>query len=196
MSQNVAEKVRELAIPLAADLGYEVIDVTFAREGADWRLRVVIDKRGGVGVDDCERMSKAISPALDDENVINRAYILEVSSPGLDRPLKTDADFRRYEGESVDITALPGRLKAGAANKAGETGGEANPAGEAGSNSAANKRSAARKTGEAGRGGGDKLTGILNRLEGGRVYITDAGGNDISIALEDIKTVKRTVKFK
>ena len=73
------------------------------KEGSNWYLRVYIDKEGGINVDDCELISRALSDLLDEHDFIDEAYVLEVSSPGLGRPLKKDKDFQRSIGEEVEI---------------------------------------------------------------------------------------------
>lgn len=93
--------VRALAEPIAAAAGCEVVDVEFVREGADWYLRVFIDKPGGVMIDDCEAVSRPLSEKLDENDPIPQAYMLEVSSPGLERPFKTSRDFEKAMGEKV-----------------------------------------------------------------------------------------------
>ncbi len=75
----------------------------FVKEGANWYLRVYIDKEGGVTIDDCEAVSRALEAKLDEADPIEQAYILEVSSPGIDRPLKKDEDFVKYQGEMIDV---------------------------------------------------------------------------------------------
>lgn len=100
---GIVETVSALVEPLARKEGLEVVDVTFTREGGRWFLRVFIDKPGGVGVDDCERLSELLSPILDAEDPIPHSYYLEVSSPGLDRPLKRDQDYERFRGRRVTI---------------------------------------------------------------------------------------------
>ena len=108
LSSKIVEKSRLLVEPLVKGLGFDLVDVVFVREGSDWYLRVFIDKRGGILIDDCERLSKEFSNELDREDFISMPYILEVSSPGLDRPLKTDADFIRYKGELLEVRMLQG----------------------------------------------------------------------------------------
>ena len=102
---KVTDAVREIAVPVITDIGggIELIDVEYVKQGPDWYLRIYIDKRGGVTLDDCETVSEALNDILDEKDLIKSKYIFEVSSPGIDRPLKTDADFKRYEGEYVEI---------------------------------------------------------------------------------------------
>ena len=81
----------------------KLADLEFVKEGANWYLRVYIDKEGGVTIDDCEAVSRALEAKLDEADPIEQAYILEVSSPGIDRPLKKDEDFVKYQGEMIDV---------------------------------------------------------------------------------------------
>lgn len=99
----ILEKVQQLLEPILADLTLELVDLEFKREGRDWFLRIFIDKPGGVTLDDCAEVSRGIGAVLEVEDVIETAYRLEVSSPGLDRPLKKPGDFERYRGSKVKI---------------------------------------------------------------------------------------------
>lgn len=81
----------------------ELVDLRFAKEGPKWVLRVYVDKQGGVTLDDCAYFSDRIGSLLDAENAIDRAYVLEVSSPGLDRVIKKPKDYQRFAGKSVKI---------------------------------------------------------------------------------------------
>lgn len=96
-------KTEELVTPLIEQNNFELVDIEYVKEGSNWYLRVYIDKSGGINVDDCELISRALSDKLDEEDFIDDAYILEVSSPGLGRPLKKDKDFERSLGEDVEI---------------------------------------------------------------------------------------------
>lgn len=98
---GVAERVRQLAEPLAQGLSLRVWDVQYAKEGAEWVLKIIIDKDGGVGIDDCVEMTHAIDPVLDQEDPVPQEYVLEVSSPGLDRKLTRPEHFAVYLGEPV-----------------------------------------------------------------------------------------------
>ena len=98
---GVAGKVRELAEPLARELGLSVWDVQYVKEGAEWVLRIYIDKEGGVGIDDCVDMSHAIDPVLDRDDPVPQEYVLEVSSPGLNRKLTRPEHFQAYLDEPV-----------------------------------------------------------------------------------------------
>ena len=98
---NVAQRVWELAEPLAKELGLSLWDVQFVKEGADWFLRVFIDKEEGVSIDACVDMTHALSPVLDKEDPISQEYLLEVSSPGLERRLTRSEHFAAYVGRLV-----------------------------------------------------------------------------------------------
>lgn len=100
--KKVAVRVEELAEPLVEAAGMELVDVEYVRE-QDWVLRVYIDKEGGVDLTDCQTMSEALSTELDKADFIANNYLLEVSSPGIDRVLKKDRDFDRYTGSEVDV---------------------------------------------------------------------------------------------
>ena len=96
-------KTEELLQPLVDAHGFELVDVEYVKEAGNWYLRAYIDKPGGIAVDDCEVISRALSDKLDEEDYIEDSYILEVSSPGLGRPLKKDKDFQRSIGEEVEV---------------------------------------------------------------------------------------------
>jgi ribosome maturation factor RimP len=95
--------IQGFADPLLHDMGMELVDVQFRREGHGWVLRFFIDKEGGVSIDDCADVSREISAYLEVEDLISHAYHLEVSSPGLERPLKKKADFVRFADRLVRI---------------------------------------------------------------------------------------------
>lgn len=97
------KKTEELIMPFIEAEKFELVDVEYVKEGADWYLRVYIDKEGGITVNDCERISRAFNEVLDREDYINDAYIFEVSSPGLLRPLKKDKDYQRNLGNMLEI---------------------------------------------------------------------------------------------
>lgn len=102
MSQDtVSAKVVSIAEPLLASLGIELVEVEYQRVGRSSVLRLFIDKEGGVTLDDCSDVSHELSQLLDVEDFIREHYTLEVSSPGLDRPLKKEADFVRFAGRLV-----------------------------------------------------------------------------------------------
>ena len=100
---NTEAKVLPILELIIAEKGLELVDLEFVKEGVNWYLRVYIDKDGGVNIDDCEAVSRALEVKLDEKDPIEQAYILEVSSPGIDRPLKKDADFVKYQGEIIDV---------------------------------------------------------------------------------------------
>lgn len=95
--------VGEVCESLAEELGFELVDIEYVKEFGSYFLRVFIDKPGGVTSDDCEEMSVRLSPILDEKDPIKEPYYLEVSSPGLDRPLKTDKDLKRNLNKEVEI---------------------------------------------------------------------------------------------
>lgn len=97
------QKTEELITPFVEDKGFELVDVEYVKEGGNWYLRAYIDKLGGITVDDCEVISRSLSDKLDEEDFIEGAYILEVSSPGLGRPLKKEKDFVRSMGQEVEL---------------------------------------------------------------------------------------------
>ena len=103
---NVTEKIWELAEPLASDLGLSIWDVRYVKEGADWFLRIFIEKEGGVSIDDCVEMTHAIDGPLDELDPIKDAYTLEVSSPGAERALTRDEHFEKYIGSKVMVKLI------------------------------------------------------------------------------------------
>ncbi len=100
---DVVTRVTELAGPLAASLGVELVEVEYRQEGGRMVLRLFIDREGGVTLDDCAAVSRELAEVLDVEDFIHCRYSLEVSSPGLDRPLKKPADYERFTGRPVKI---------------------------------------------------------------------------------------------
>lgn len=99
---QVAQKAYELSLPIISELGYELVDVEYKKEGTSFFLRVYIFKKGGVSIDDCERISKTLDPVFEQGLGVIPDFF-EVSSPGLDRPLKTTQDFLRHKDEEVDV---------------------------------------------------------------------------------------------
>ena len=97
------QRAEELLEPILADMNFELVDVEYVKEAGTWYLRSYIDKPGGITVDDCEAVSRQFSDRLDQEDFIEDSYIMEVSSPGLDRPLKKEKDFERNLGREVEI---------------------------------------------------------------------------------------------
>ena len=99
---KIEEAVWTMAEPLAEQNGLDLIEVEFVKEGSEWYLRLYLDKENGtVELDDCEKISRLVSDQLDKKDPIEQAYRLEVSSPGIERPLKRDKDFLRFKGEKV-----------------------------------------------------------------------------------------------
>ena len=96
-------KTESFLMPLMTENNFELVDVEYVKEAGNWYLRAYIDKKGGITVDDCEIISRKLGDWLDEKDFIADSYILEVSSPGLGRPLKKDKDFNRSIGEDVDI---------------------------------------------------------------------------------------------
>ncbi len=101
--ETYEERTERLLLPIVEKAGVEIYDVEYVKEGRDYYLRVYIDKPEGVNIQDCENVSRALSDALDAEDFIPDAYILEVSSPGLGRTLKKDRHLERSLGEQVEI---------------------------------------------------------------------------------------------
>ena len=101
--EEYEQRTEELVMPLIEANHFELVDVEYVKEGSNWYLRVYIDKENGINIDDCELISRALSDLLDEKDFIEDSYILEVSSPGLGRPLKKDKDFERNLMEEVEI---------------------------------------------------------------------------------------------
>lgn len=101
--EEYESRAEALILPIVKEQNLELVDVEYVKEGADWYLRAYIDKPGGVTIDDCEVVSRAFSDLLDANDFIEDAYILEVSSPGLGRPLKKDRDFTRNIGKEIEF---------------------------------------------------------------------------------------------
>ena len=110
------KKITEIAAEMMADFlaaeGYELYNIEFVKEGKDWFLRVYVDMASGegyIGTEDCEKVSRFLSERLDEEDPIEQNYYLEVSSPGMDRPLLTKAHYERYVGSEVEIRLYKGK---------------------------------------------------------------------------------------
>lgn len=101
--RDLINLVSNIAENIAEDLNYDLVDIEYVKEFGDYFLRVYIDKLGGVTIDDCQKMSEALGESLDKDDPIKEAYYLEVSSPGLDRPLKNDKDLKRNIGKDIEI---------------------------------------------------------------------------------------------
>lgn len=100
---SVAERVAELAEPLVEEFGYFLWDVEFVKEGGRRVLRITIDSEEGITIDDCEKVHRAIDPVLDEADPIEEAYYLEVSSPGIERELRTDMHIEACEGWDAEV---------------------------------------------------------------------------------------------
>ena len=100
---KITEKVEALAKPVVEDEGCELWAVEYVREAGSRYLRVLIDKDGGVGIDDCERISRRLDPVLDEADPIPDSYVFEVGSAGAERELKRPSDFERYIGSEVEV---------------------------------------------------------------------------------------------
>ena len=100
---EIIARTEKLVMPIIEENRFELVDVEYVKEGADWHLQIYADKEGGINIDDCVLISRALEKKLDEEDFIKDPYILEVSSPGLGRPLKKDKDFRRNIGKKVEL---------------------------------------------------------------------------------------------
>ena len=103
---NVSSAVWQLAQPIAAELGLEIWDIRFLKEGTDWFLRIFIDKEGGVDIDDCVNMTRAIDKPLDELDPIEQSYCLEVCSPGLERDLTRPEHFVKFRGSDIKVKLI------------------------------------------------------------------------------------------
>jgi len=103
VAKHIEEAVEAIVQEIVQDSNLEVVDVEYVKE-RDWYLRVYLDKEGGIEIDDCQKVSETLEQILDEKDLLTEAYILEVSSPGLDRVLKKARDFEREQGKSVDVT--------------------------------------------------------------------------------------------
>lgn len=96
-------RTEELLLPIIAEHNFELVDVEYVKEAGTWYLRAYVDKEGGISIDDCEVVSRALEAKLDETDFIEDAYILEISSPGLTRPLKKDKDYTRNIGKLIEF---------------------------------------------------------------------------------------------
>ncbi len=103
---RVEDIVTELSAPITESLGLELVDIEYVKEGATWFLRIYIDKPEGITHDDCQAVSIRLGELLDQKDPIPQSYVLEVSSPGIERPLKKPADFVRFRGHMVRATTF------------------------------------------------------------------------------------------
>lgn len=101
--EEIEMKAEKLILPVLEKYGCSLVDVEYVKEAGNWYLRYYIDKEGGVGILDCENVSRAVNPMLDEDDFVPDAYTLEVSSPGLGRALKKDRDFERNIGKEIEI---------------------------------------------------------------------------------------------
>ena len=101
--ESYESRVEAFLLPLMEENNFELVDVEYVKEAGTWYLRAYIDKEGGIAVDDCEVISRRLSDWLDKEDFIDDSYILEVSAPGLGRPLKKEKDYKRSIGREVEV---------------------------------------------------------------------------------------------
>ena len=101
--ESYESRTEQFLLPLMEEYHFELVDVVYVKEAGTWYLRAYIDKEGGIAINDCEMVSRRLSDWLDREDFIEDSYVLEVSSPGLGRPLKKDKDFARSIGKEVDV---------------------------------------------------------------------------------------------
>jgi ribosome maturation factor RimP len=109
--ETYESRTEKFLLPIMEKYNFELVDVEYVKEAGSWYLRAYVDKEGGITVDDCEVVSRLLSDWLDQEDFIEDSYIMEVSSPGLGRPLKKDKDFARSLGEEVEIRLYKARDK-------------------------------------------------------------------------------------
>lgn len=101
--EEYESRTEQLVLPIIEQNHFELVDVEYVKEGSNWYLRVYVDKEGGININDCEVVNRALSDLLDENDFIEGAYILEVSSPGLGRPLKKEKDYLRSMGKEIEI---------------------------------------------------------------------------------------------
>jgi ribosome maturation factor RimP len=104
--REIVDRVRAIIHPIVLNEGMEVVDIEYRRESGGWVLRVILDREGGVTLDDCTRVSQEVGRSLDVEDTLQSSYTLEVSSPGLTRPLKTEKDFMKYLHRLVKVKTV------------------------------------------------------------------------------------------
>ncbi len=103
---RVEAAVAGLAEPIAERLELELVEVEYRKVAGSWQLRVILDKENGIGVEDCRGFSEELGRALDEADLVADSYVLEVSSPGVERPLKKEDDFRRFAGRRVQVVVF------------------------------------------------------------------------------------------
>jgi ribosome maturation factor RimP len=102
-TESIAEQARRILDPIVTREGFELVEVEWGREGPAWVLRLFVDRPGGVTIENCQELSRTVDTVLDVEDFIEPAYNLEVSSPGVDRPLRKPADFERFAGQRAHV---------------------------------------------------------------------------------------------
>lgn len=100
---KITQTIEEIVKPVVENLGYELYNVEYRKEGQDYLLDIIIDNEAGINLDDCEKVSRTVDPLIDDANIITDQYLLCVSSPGADRELKTEADYEGNIGKEIDV---------------------------------------------------------------------------------------------
>ena len=106
MSKDIQTQIEALVMPILDVLGFELVDFQFKNEGKQWALCIFIDKPGGITLDNCAAVSREVGAILEVEDPIKSAYRIEISSPGLDRPLNKPADFERFSGQKIKLKTL------------------------------------------------------------------------------------------
>jgi ribosome maturation factor RimP len=106
MSKEIVDRVCAIVDPILSNEGMELVEIEYRRESKGWVLRLYIDKAGGVTLDDCTHISQEVGRSLDVENFIAIPYTLEVSSPGLTRPLKKEKDFMKYRNQIIKVKTI------------------------------------------------------------------------------------------
>jgi ribosome maturation factor RimP len=106
VEREILDRVRAMVDPILLNEGMELVDIEYRRESKGWILRLYLDKEGGVTLDDCTRVSQEVGRSLDVEDILQTSYTLEVSSPGLTRPLKTEKDFMKYLRRLVKVKTV------------------------------------------------------------------------------------------
>lgn len=101
--ESIEAKAEVLLAPIVESLGFELVDVEYVKEGSNWYLRGYIDKKGGISINECVDVSRLFNEKLDQEDFIEDSYIMEISSPGLGRPLKKEKDYARSMGKELEI---------------------------------------------------------------------------------------------
>ena len=103
MKKNIESTIEALVQPIVDAKNIEIVDIEYVKEAGQFYLRIYLEKEGGISLDDCADVSRELNPILDEKDPIKDNYFLEVCSPGLDRPLKKEKDFVKYQGRDVEI---------------------------------------------------------------------------------------------